>query len=379
MAPVEDFHIEWVNGRRLLRFTVMMVNVGQGHFELRGSRSSTSAPMRMSQVFFSSTARDAAVTRQVPTDAVASFAGDGHSHWHVNEMMRYDMWGLGGTFRGAKVGFCSSIRTHGPPRCRGTTGPSIAGPCAAPTATSSATGWESASDGATNLDYLAWQWVDITNVTAGTYHVRATVDPYGFFTELDEANQCAWARVRFSGSSSAVTVEATGRSCVNDIAGSIFANDIAWAYEAGITVGCAPNLFCTSNAVTREQMASFLARGLKLPAASRDYFADDESSPHENDINRVAEAGITGGCDTGRFCPRSPVTREEMASFLSRALDLSPTATDFFTDDNASQHESNINRLAAAGITGGCTTTTFCPRANVTRGQMAAFLHRALD
>ena len=34
------------------------------------------------------------------------YSGDGHDHWHVQEMMRYDMWGGGGTLRGAKVGFC---------------------------------------------------------------------------------------------------------------------------------------------------------------------------------------------------------------------------------------------------------------------------------
>lgn len=83
-----------------------LIPEGAGHFELRGSRATTSDPMRMSQVFFDTTTRNATPVRQSPTVAVASYAGDGHDHWHVNEMMRYDMWGVGGTFRGAKVGFC---------------------------------------------------------------------------------------------------------------------------------------------------------------------------------------------------------------------------------------------------------------------------------
>ena len=33
--------------------------------------------------------------------------------------------------------------------------------------------------------------------------------------------------------------------------------------------------------------------------------------------------------------------------------------------------------VAAAGITGGCGAGKFCPAGGVTRGQMAAFLHRA--
>jgi hypothetical protein len=68
-----------------------------------------------------------------------------------------------------------------------------------------------------------------------------------------------------------------------------------------------------------------------------------------------------------------------MAIFLDRALDLPATGTDFFTDDTGRTGEGSINRLAASGITTGCSPTTYCPTANVNRGQMAAFLRRAFD
>ena len=68
-----------------------------------------------------------------------------------------------------------------------------------------------------------------------------------------------------------------------------------------------------------------------------------------------------------------------MASFLSRALDLSGAAPNAFTDDNGNIHEVNINLVAREGIASGCGGTNYCPSANVTRGQMAAFLHRAFD
>jgi hypothetical protein len=66
-----------------------------------------------------------------------------------------------------------------------------------------------------------------------------------------------------------------------------------------------------------------------------------------------------------------------MASFLARALALPPSTTDWFGDDDGTTHEPDIDRLAAAGITTGCGPARYCPTANVTRGQMAAFLHRA--
>ena len=171
----------------------------------------------------------------------------------------------------------------------------------------------------------------------------------------------------------------TGISGFSDTMGSPFEYDIAWLAESGITSGCGGDRFCPRASVTREQMASFLVRALGLPPTGTDFFTDDQSSAHEADINRLAASGITGGCGPGRFCPTGTVTREQMASFLVRALGLPPTGTDFFTDDQSSAHEADINRLAASGITGGCGSTTFCPKSAVTREQMAAFLHRGLE
>ncbi len=50
-----------------------------------------------------------------------------------------------------------------------------------------------------------------------------------------------------------------------------------------------------------------------------------------------------------------------------------------FTDDDTSVFEADIEWLADAGITLGCnppTNDNFCPDKPVTRGQMAAFMHR---
>ncbi|MCP4963697.1 MAG: hypothetical protein GY926_00490 [bacterium] len=73
-------------------------------------------------------------------------------------------------------------------------------------------------------------------------------------------------------------------------------------------------------------MASFLVRALDLPAGSSS-FTDIDSSIHKADIAALASAGITAGCNPPAntlYCPTDPVTREQMASFLSRALDLDP-------------------------------------------------------
>jgi hypothetical protein len=157
-----------------------------------------------------------------------------------------------------------------------------------------------------------------------------------------------------------------------------FEVDIEWLRQQEITNGCGGDRFCPDAAVSRDQMASFLARAFALPASASDAFSDDTGSPHEGDINRLAASGITLGCAPGRFCPTGLVTRQQMASFLARAIGLPAATIDYFKDDDASPHQGDINRLATARVTLGCADLHFCPEASVTRGQMAAFLHRAL-
>ncbi len=182
-----------------------------------------------------------------------------------------------------------------------------------------------------------------------------------------------------SGGAYTVTVSAVTppKTPFTDIAGSPFKPDIEWVYTAGITSGCTATTYCPDGYVTREQMASFLARALKLTGTAPDAFTDDEASPHEPNINLVAKAGIATGCAATKYCPTALVSREQMASFLARALKLAGTAPDAFTDDEQSIHEPNINLVAKAGVATGCGAGKYCPTANVTRGQMAAFLHRA--
>jgi hypothetical protein len=165
----------------------------------------------------------------------------------------------------------------------------------------------------------------------------------------------------------------------SDIASSTFLDAIHWLYYEGITGGCGSGKYCPKASVTRAQMAMFLDRAIGLDPTTTNFFTDDEGITGEASINRLAASGITGGCTPTTYCPTNRVTREHMAMFLDRALDLPSTTTDFFTDDEGRTGENAINRMAAAGLTGGCSATQYCPTASVTREQMAAFLRRAFD
>jgi hypothetical protein len=109
-------------------------------------------------------------------------------------------------------------------------------------------------------------------------------------------------------------------------------------------------------------------------------FADvDREGPHARAIGWLAARGVTRGCEPGRFCPDQPVTRGQMAAFLHRFVpDLAVTAGPVGFGDVAAEgpFAGDIAWLVGTGLTRGCDEGSFCPDQPVSRAQMAAFLFR---
>jgi 2-keto-3-deoxy-6-phosphogluconate aldolase len=239
--------------------------------------------------------------------------------------------------------------------------------------TLAATGWLPDS----TVDFVL-EYAPTGQSVPGTFPTDAAGEYYEVFS-ANEDGEGAWI----------LTANETGTGCeaegsfrvvpLYDILDSQFLTHIKWLFVEGITAGCSSTAYCPNGVVTRGQMATFLVRALNLPPTSTDFFTDDEGSVHEANINRLRAAGITAGCGGTRFCPNGQVTRGQMATFMVRAFNLPTTSTDYFNDDQGSVHEPNINRMRAANITAGCGGSRFCPSGLVTRGQMAAFLDRAVN
>ena len=118
-------------------------------------------------------------------------------------------------------------------------------------------------------------------------------------------------------------------------------------------------------------MAAFIKRAFKLPATSTDFFDDDEQSIFEGDINRLAASGVTLGCNppaNSKFCPTQTVKRDQMASFLARALinfPPNPTTTSTTvgstTSTTTSSTTSTSTTSSTTSTTSSTTTTTNAP------------------
>lgn len=184
------------------------------------------------------------------------------------------------------------------------------------------------------------------------------------------------------------------KNSFNDVSSTHWAwNYIERLYAARITGGCGVNplQYCPESTVTRAQMAIFLLRGIygasyAPPAVGGDSGFGDVAPAHWAGawIKQLAAEGITSGCGGGKYCPDASVTREQMAVFLLKAkygVSYSPPAlvggTGF--EDVEPDHWAGawIKQLVVEGITTGCATNTYCPKAPVTRAQMAVFLVKA--
>jgi glucose/arabinose dehydrogenase len=168
--------------------------------------------------------------------------------------------------------------------------------------------------------------------------------------------------------------------------GSIHEADIEAIAANDVTRGCNPpfnDRFCPTRPVDRGAFAAFLRRALELPPATKDWFVDDDGHLFEADINALAEANITRGCNppaNDRYCPDLRLTRGELAALIRRAFELPASPKDWFSDDDGHRFEGDINAIAEEGITRGCNppeNDRYCPDRRMTRAEMASFLKRA--
>lgn len=164
----------------------------------------------------------------------------------------------------------------------------------------------------------------------------------------------------------------------SDIAGDAHEDAIRILAGERVVTGHADGTYRPREAVTRGQMASFLSRALDLPPVGGVPFSDTADDVHREAIDLMAATGIAQGYADGTYRPGIPVNRGQMAAFLARALALPPGVPASFTDTAGTAHAEHIDALAAAGLTAGYGDGTFRPADPVSRGQMASFLVRAL-
>jgi len=152
--------------------------------------------------------------------------------------------------------------------------------------------------------------------------------------------------------------------------------------QDGIINGYADGTFKQWETVTRSQAAVILYNTLNMRTLTNlddilnQYDDIDRESRYANEIAAVTYAGIFKG-NQGKFRPYEPLSRQQMASILVNAFDLSDEEitedVDIFLDNVSDSHKDSVQTIANLGITN--RLDDYRPRENTSRGAFATMLH----
>lgn len=150
--------------------------------------------------------------------------------------------------------------------------------------------------------------------------------------------------------------------------------------SAGIIKGYTDKTYRPNGDMSRGEYATILWRILGEPAPSAaNHFPDVKADWSAQAIVQLTQLGIINGYGDGTFRPDAPVSRAEMVTLLMRMLNSNITANpEAYPDIKGNWAEGNIAKAKSLGIVQGADNSTFNPNSNVTRGEAAIMLVRAL-
>ncbi|MEK3899529.1 S-layer homology domain-containing protein [Paenibacillus sp. FSL R7-0179] len=156
-----------------------------------------------------------------------------------------------------------------------------------------------------------------------------------------------------------------------------------------VITGTSSTAFSPAQSITRAEFAALITRSLGLaPAATATAFSDVRAGAWYTDaVQTAASAGLITGYTDGSFKPGSPITRQEMAAVLSKAMKYTgktltsdPAVLAKFRDASSipAWSRAAVAEIAAAGIIQGTPDGAFAPAKLATRAEAATMLEKTL-
>ena len=181
------------------------------------------------------------------------------------------------------------------------------------------------------------------------------------------------------------TLTATTAAQFSDVnTGDWFYQNVMDAVAAGIVSGRGDGTFGPNDRITRRDFAIMVSKllldGEDAPEATTTPFSDVAANDYGlNAIAYCAENGIISGFD-GEFRPGDNITRQEAASVMKNALELTGTTSELFADDAAiaTWAKANVYACKAAGVFNGDDNNNFNPTSTLTRAEAASIMVNAM-
>ena len=168
-----------------------------------------------------------------------------------------------------------------------------------------------------------------------------------------------------------------------------FYNDVRYVYGKGIMDGTGADRFSPNAPLTRAMIVTILYRMAGSPAMSgaSDFKDVDSNKWFAKAVAWAAANGIVNGYGSGLFGPNDPVTREQLAAILYRyavyggmtAVTLEENLGSFADTAQLSAYAIQaMNWAVGQGLING-SGSNLVPKAQATRAQVAAIIHRYLE
>jgi hypothetical protein len=160
-------------------------------------------------------------------------------------------------------------------------------------------------------------------------------------------------------------------------AGRYYTDAVQWMVDEEITTGTGPTCFSPDGLVTRGQAAAFLHRMAGEPVAPGAHpFADVTLDWQIDAVSWMFAVGITTGTSATTYAPNMLVSRGELAALLHRYAGEPAAEPHHFVDVTKPWQQGPVSWMSAEEVTTGTSATTYSPDLPLSRAQLATFLHR---
>ena len=165
-----------------------------------------------------------------------------------------------------------------------------------------------------------------------------------------------------------------------DIDGHWAKSNIEYVYDHSLMNGYPEGIFAPENSITRAEFATVMSKFMELgeDSAAADKFSDVDGHWAKGYIGALYNREIVNGVSDIEFAPDANITRQEIATILARAFKLTEKSADVFADnDSIAEWASDfVYMTKAAGYMQGDENNNFNPIANATRAEVATIIYR---